>query len=267
MKIFLTGPGGFVGQRIVQTYPDLVIPSPSLRNLREEEIYRILSDSEADVIIHTAAISSIPECEARPEDSYRANVLLPVSIARAAKGKKLVMFSSDQVYSGSPKEGPYTEADAEPSNIYSVHKLEMEQRVLDIDPDAVLLRAEMMYDWCSQKSNYFLRLLQAEMPPAYSSLQYRGAAYLKEVAEEILKTAELPGGAYNFGSETSKSMYEITREILLYLGRNPEVEEGPARHNLWMDCSKARSGGIQFSEVLDGLKKCADDYHLNTRQV
>jgi dTDP-4-dehydrorhamnose reductase len=70
----------------------------------------------------------------------------------------------------------------------------------------------------------------------------------------------LPGGAYNFGSETTKSMYEITREFLALLGRDIPLEDAPAKHNLWMNCEKARQHGVVFRSVEDGLKACAADY-------
>ena len=63
----------------------------------------------------------------------------------------------------------------------------------------------------------------------FSSRQYRGITYVKEVAEKMEKVMQLPGGIYNFGSETTKSMYEITKE---------------------------------FSTVEEGLKKCAEDYRI-----
>jgi len=38
--------------------------------------------------------------------------------------------------------GPYREDTVKPGNIYAEHKLEMKKRVLDVCPDAVMLRAE-----------------------------------------------------------------------------------------------------------------------------
>ena len=77
--------------------------------------------------------------------------------------------------------------------------------------------------------------------------------------EQVLN---LPGGAYNFGSMTTKSMYEITQKFLQFLGKDIRLSDAPARHNLWMDCTKAGKYGVQFSSVEDGLKRCAEDYGL-----
>lgn len=144
MRVLVTGPRGFVGARIMDELGRDAIPAPSLRSVDEEDVLRIVDAAEPDLIIHTAAISDIPACEKDPDGSYRANVEIPVWLART--GVKCVMFSTDQVYSGCAGEGPYPEEETAPSNLYSRHKLEMEQRTLDINPDTVLLRATWMYD-------------------------------------------------------------------------------------------------------------------------
>ncbi len=259
--ILVTGANGFVGHKIMELLPN-VVASPSLRNVTEEEVKRIVEEQDIDVIIHTAAISDIGACIAHPEDSYIANVQLPVYLAKAAKNRKLIVFSSDQVYSGSDEEGPYSEDMVKPDNIYAVHKLEMEQRVLDIAPDAVMLRAEWMYDYYEKRSNYLMNILNAKDAVSFSSKQYRGITYVKEVVENMGNVIKLPGGAYNFGSETTRSMYEITEEFLRYIGKKITLTDAPARHNLWMNCEKARKGGVVFRSVDDGLKACAIDYHL-----
>jgi dTDP-4-dehydrorhamnose reductase len=183
-------------------------------------------------------------------------------LAKAAKHAKLICFSSDQVYGGSDRDGPYTEADARPANLYATHKLEMEQRVLDVCPQAVLLRAEWMYDYYTKKSNYFMHLLTAVEPLRFSKNQYRGVTYVKEVALNMERVKMLPGGVYNFGSETTKSMYDITAECLSLLGKTVPLEEAPPRHNLWMNCDKAKRYGVTFSCAEEGFRRCAADYGL-----
>ena len=256
--ILVTGATGFVGHKIMEMCRD-VVAAPSLRGMSEDEIKRMVCESGADTIIHTAAISDMGACENDPQASYLANVEIPVYLARASEGKKLICFSSDQVYNGLDEEGPYTEEKVNPANTYSGHKLEMEQRVLDICPDAVMLRAEWMYDYYLRRPNYFMNLIGATDVISFSSGQFRGITYVKEVAENMEKVIRLPGGAYNFGSETTKSMYEITREVIDAMKLNKRLEDAPARHNLWMDCSKAKRYGVIFSDVSKALMKCAKD--------
>ena len=259
--ILITGAAGFVGRRLMETVPGAVA-APSLRNASQEDVRRIVEESGAEAIVHTAAISDIGACQADPEASYRANVQLPLWLAKAAGNRKLICFSSDQVYSGSKEAGPYSEEMTAPGNVYACHKLEMEQRVLEILPEAVMLRAEWMYDLRAPKPNYLLNVLRAEGTVAFSSRQYRGVTYLGEVAENMDRVLALPGGAYNFGSETTLSMQELTKRLAALLGKPLAVEDAPPRHNLWMDCGKAARYGVVFSDVLTGLTKCLQEYGL-----
>ncbi len=259
--ILVTGAAGFVGNKIMEDCKGGVA-APSLRDASEEQIKRIVDESDVDIIVNTAAISDIGACQENPEASYVANVQLPVLLARASGGRKLICFSSDQVYSGLEDNGPYTEENVKPANIYAEHKLEMEQRVLDICPDAVILRAEWMYDYYMKKPNYYMNIVNAKESVAFSSRQYRGITYVKEVAENMENVISLPGGVYNFGSETTKSMYEITRQFVDEVGIEIRVEDVPARHNLWMNCSKAKKYGVMFSDISEALLRCAKDNGL-----
>lgn len=260
-KILLTGANGFVGNKIKNMYHGEIIVTPSLRNVIEDDVKRIVDTSNADVIVHTAAVSDIAACQKDAEASYIANILLPMYLAKAAEGKKLICFSSDQVYSGSVGDGPYTEEEAKPMNLYAEQKLEMEQRVLDICPDSVLLRAQWMYDFVSPKGNYFINVLSGQT--SFSDKQFRGISYVKEVAELIPKVFEFPGGVYNFGCETDMSIYQITKLFLKLIGSTNKVQDAPERHNLWMDCSKAKKLGLEFGDVMVGLENCWRDYEAS----
>ena len=259
--ILITGANGFVGNKLLNTLED-AIAAPSLHNATKEQIKQIIESSNADIIIHTAAIADIGVCEKNPESSYHANVLIPLYIAQSCQNRKLICFSSDQVYSGSTENGPYLEDMAYPINTYGKHKLEMEQRVLDILPSAVMLRAEWMYDMYSRKGNYFINLLNAQESVSFSSSMYRGVTYLKEVTENMKKVISLPGGSYNFGSETTDSIYKITKQFLSIINKDIKVIDCPPNHNLWLNCEKARKYGVDFSNTLEGLIRCANDYEI-----
>ena len=89
MKILVTGAHGFVGTRLMKELEG-AIAAPSIQGMNQEQIKRIVEESEADVIIHTAAISDVGTCEKTPEASYHANVLLPVYLANASDGRNLI---------------------------------------------------------------------------------------------------------------------------------------------------------------------------------
>ena len=114
-----------------------------------------------------------------------------------------------------------------------------------------------------ETTSYWFDLpIDAKQQVAFSSRQFRGITYLKEVVENMDRVMALPGGAYNFGSETNQSMYEVTEQFLDLLGKQVSVQDAPPRHNLWMNCEKARKYGVEFSDVFDGLKRCLRDYKM-----
>lgn len=138
-KILITGAGGFVGSRILQQwqgkYELCALPKGFFCTADEALTRAQVEALHPDVILHTAALSDTSYCAQHPAEAYRANVELPVWLARAAQQTKakLVAFSSDQVYAGTKQQGPLSEAlDLHPANIYGQYKLKAEQRVLEL---------------------------------------------------------------------------------------------------------------------------------------
>ena len=82
-------------------------------------------------IVHTAALSNTQYCQQEPEDSFRANVLLPEWVAKGAEevGAKLLSCSSDQVYAGVTQRGRWRRRCPLPFHVYGQHKLEAEALV------------------------------------------------------------------------------------------------------------------------------------------
>ena len=263
MKILVTGARGFVGARIMDVL-DGAKAAPSLRDMTRDDIRRWIDAERPDAIVHTAAVSDIGECAADPEGSYRANVDIPVWIAET--GVKAVLFSSDQVYSGCVKPGPYVESDACPENLYSREKLEMEERVLSVNPDAVLLRATWMYDmprYGTPNRPNFLTMMLGRDALAFSDRAYRGLTYVREVAANIEAALRLPGGAYNYGSENDLTTFETARRFAEALDLKVRLSGDIWEHDFSMNCDRLRAGGVAFSSTLEGLLRCAEDYNLS----
>lgn len=275
-KILVTGAGGFVGARILEMWRGRfelsAFPPDFLRTADETAVRRFITAERPDVIVHTAALSNTQVCQQHPEESFRANVLLPewVAAAAAETGAKLLSFSSDQVYAGVQQPGPLAEAlPLSPANVYGRHKLEAEARVMTRCPDAVALRLPWMYDLPGGRlpirGNLPLNLLQAAKTGEvlhFSRRDHRGVGYVREVIENLVPAMELPGGVYNFGSECDGDMVETARCFANLLQVDVKIEESDLTRNLAMDTGKLRAQGIEFSSTWGALRVCLGDYRL-----
>ena len=275
-RLLVSGAGGFVGARVMRIldsqFEMYSFPKGMLAHAGEAEIMDVIGTIMPDVILHAAAISDTGYSESHPEESYRANVSLPVWMAHGAlrAGAKLVCFSSDQVYTGLDAMGPFEEdVSLHPANVYGCHKLEAERRVLDMLPDAVMLRATWMYDFpcCDLPThvNLLVRMMQAAAcgeSLSFSDADYRGITYVRHAIDALPAAFELPGGAYNFGSENQLSMYDTALDFVNALGISLDINRTDYKRSLAIDCGKLKRHGIYLDNTQDGLRRCLRDYSL-----
>lgn len=276
-RIFVTGAGGFVGARACRflqgNYEVLTLPKGWMASCTELQLMQSIAEAQPDVILHTAAISDTGYTEQHPEEAYRANVELPLWLARAAaqRGARLVGFSSDQVYAGVQQPGSLPETmELSPANVYGRQKLEMEQRVLDACPDTVLLRATWMYDLPGYglpiRGNLPLNLLRAALKGEavrFSRNDFRGVTYVRQVIENLEPAMDLPGGVYNFGSGNAEDMVCTARQFAKALGISIKITEESWERNLVMDAAKLERSGIRFAATQQGIRCCLRDYGLS----
>ena len=276
MKLLITGGTGFLGRRTVAFFKDLGFPvlSPSHGELDitdEASVRNWFYENKPDAVIHTAAISDTGLCQREPEWSETINVAGCLHLAEVCRefGGKLVICSSDQVYSGSRLAGPHREDETvTPNNVYGNQKLRAEQQCLQILPDTVCLRLSWMY---ARKSfpgerGHFLSNLKAaladdRLPLTWPVHDRRGITDVDAVVTNLPAALELPGGVYNFGSENTASTYETVKEVLTTLQKanalarlvpnEAAFAENP--RDISMDTTKIREAGIFFPTTSEGL--------------
>ena len=98
-------------------------------------------------VINAAGYVRVDDAEHEAEACRLANVTGAVNLAAACRrrGLPLVTFSSDLVFDGR-KGGPYLEDDAvNPLNVYGATKAEAEREVLELLPDALVIRTSAFF--------------------------------------------------------------------------------------------------------------------------
>lgn len=267
MRVLVTGAGGFVGSRVMRMLAGQYELHPLPKGMAAGNPDAVLGEVarvQPDVILHTAAISDTGYCQQHPEESYRSNVVLPLALAKT--GIKLVAFSSDQVYTGLGGCTPFAEdVPLQPTNVYGQHKWEMEQRVLDADPDAVLLRATWMYDFAGDglplRGNLPLNLLHAEQTGetlGFSANDCRGITWVRDAVQNLPAAMQLPGGVYNFGCENTLDMWQTAQEFCKILDIAPKLLRQDWQRCLAMDTAKAQRGGVVFADTVQAFRQCVE---------
>lgn len=267
MRVLVTGAGGFVGSRVMRMLAGQYELHPLPKGMaagNPDAVLREVARVQPDIILHTAAISDTGYCQQHPEESYRSNVVLPLALAKT--GVRLVAFSSDQVYTGLGGSTPFAEdAPLQPTNVYGQHKWEMEQRVLEANPDAVLLRATWMYDFAGDglplRGNLPLNLLRAAQAGeelGFSARDFRGITWVRDAVQNLPAAMQLPGGVYNFGCENPLDMWQTAQEFCEILNVAPKLLRQDWQRCLAMDTAKAQCGGVVFADTVQAFRQCVE---------
>ena len=112
-----------------------------------EECLSVLEKHQPDIVIHTAGLANVEECESNPNLAQTVNVDLAKNIATACsnQGVKLVHISTDHLFLGD-QEFSTEESVTNPVNNYAKSKLLGEQQVLENCKDALVIRTNF-FGW------------------------------------------------------------------------------------------------------------------------
>ena len=145
---WITGAGGLIGNCLIQTAPCYdpswtvsaitrdIIDLTDFKNLR-----RLFQTHRPSLIIHCAALSSSPACQANPDLARKLNVEVTSSITELASEIPFIFLSTDLIFDG--RKGDYTETDSvKPLSVYAETKAEAEAVVLR-NPKHTVIRTSL----------------------------------------------------------------------------------------------------------------------------
>ena len=165
-------------------------------------------------VIHTAGLTSVEECELNPELAKHVNVTLAqnVAIACAQLNIPLTHISTDHLFFGDQTFVNENSLIA-PLNVYGKTKAEAELQVLEVNPEALVIRTNF-YGWgTSYRQSFSDMVLNALRANQRISL-FRDVYYTPILAEVLVQWVHQlmrrgANGVFNLAGDDRLSKYDF----------------------------------------------------------
>jgi dTDP-4-dehydrorhamnose reductase len=239
MKIAVIGANGQLGHDVVRAFVEqgdevCQITHGDVELSSLDSVTRCLQAHGPDVVVNTAAMHHVENCEQQPERAYAVNATGSRNLAEVTRdlGAVLVHVSTDYVFDGS-KGAPYVEGDvARPLNVYGKTKLEGERLVTAANPKHFVLRTAALYGNhpCRAKGgqnfvDLMLRLARERGRLRVVDHEFTSPTATPDLARQIVALSRSDAyGLYHATAEGQCSWYEFAREILSVAGVEAKLE-------------------------------------------
>ena len=281
MNILVTGSNGQLGNemRVLSKqhtkhryfFTDVVeMADTSVLDITDKTaVAKFVADNAIDLIVNCAAYTNVDKAEDDEATALRINA--DALTVLGSQDVRVIHVSTDYVFSGD-EHVPCRETDpVAPRTAYGRTKLEGEQRLLAVCPEAVILRTAWLY---SSFGNNFvktiIRLGQEKEQLGVVFDQIGTPTYAADLAWAIITVIESPvwhPGIYHFTNEGVCSWFDFTVAIHNLAGIKkcrvrPILSEEyqyktPRPHYSVLDKSKfKKTFGVEIPYGLDGLKRC-----------
>ncbi len=228
-RLVVTGAGGQLGRA-------LLLLAPGARGFGRSELD--ITDSDAvrrvlnpgDVVLNCAAYTAVDQAETEVRAAFAVNATGPAVLAAACveTGARLITVSTDYVFPGNSQQ-PYEPGDPTgPATVYGRSKLAGEQAVLELAPDAHIVRTAWVYTGRGTDFVATMRRLERERDSVNVVADQIGSpTYAPDLAAGLLELAArapLPGAAARILHATNAgqvSWFELARAVFAGVGADP----------------------------------------------
>ena len=148
-----------------------------------DDVTRTLDAVAPGLMIHAAGLTNVELCESKPDLAHHVNVELASNVARACARLRipLVHISTDHLFRGDRALVDENEP-VDPQNTYGRTKAAAETRVLDGNPDALVVRTNF-YGWGPRHRHSFSDLVVDSLRSGTPVTLFRDVAYTPILAE------------------------------------------------------------------------------------
>jgi dTDP-4-dehydrorhamnose reductase len=234
---WITGAGGLIGSYLLRTAPQFA-PEWHVTGLTRAQldltdfdtVRRVFGERQPRLVIHCAALSRSPACQANPALARAVNVQATEVLAGLASEIPFVFFSSDLVFDG--RRGNYTEGDApNPLRVYTETKAAAEHIVLT-NPRHTVIRTSLNGGASPAGNRGFneeLRLnWQAGRKPTLFIDEFRSPIHASVTARAVWEVVAIDQpGVYHLAGSERLSRWQIGQLVAARWPRlHPQIEPG-----------------------------------------
>ena len=228
MKVAVIGANGQLGTDVCRAFAAIgddvsALTHEDLELGSVDSVSRTLRQANPAVIVNTAAMHHVEDCERQPEKAFAVNGIGARNLAMVAGdlGAVLIHVSTDYVFNGA-KRSPYVETDLpQPLNVYGITKLAGEHFVRSLAAKHFIVRTSALYGKspCRAKGglnfvDLMLKLGNEREEVRVVDSEIVSPTSTADLSEQITKLARGEGyGTYHATAEGSCSWYQFAREI------------------------------------------------------
>jgi len=281
-RLLITGGSGNLGHvfteklsgqyQVLSTFHKTIVPYHKATFAKMDitdyrDVGAIFREFKPEIVIHTAALANVDECEKNPHDAWQINEAGTenVSIFCRELKSKLVYISTDSIYDGST--GIHKENEKpNPINIYAKTKLIGEQKAL-IAKNSLIIRTayfDRLADWAL-----------SELKQDKKVQMFTDTYFSPLCAEDLVITTNMMllgnlSGIYNVGSFDFMSKYEFGRLLahafkydqdwVIPVVASSMGNRVPRPKDLSLNIGKAeQSIGTPMPSILEGIARYQDE--------
>lgn len=248
MRILVTGANGLLGQKLVERLQkedevDLIATARSpltvqlargtytpLDISRKEEVHEVLRETHPDVVVNTAAMTQVDQCESDRDTCILQNVTAVEYLVEACNAYNihLIHISTDFIFDGSA--GPLAE-DAEPNpvNFYGESKLRAELLIRERSRSWCILRTVLVYGITRDMSRSNIVLWVKDSLEKGKNIQvvndqWRTPTLAEDLAEGCyLAAVKRASGVFHISGKDLLTPYEIALETASVFGLDEKL--------------------------------------------
>ena len=184
-----------------------------------------------DIIVLTAAMTNVDQCEVDRKLASKINVIGPRNIVKACikTNSKLVFLSTDFVFDGEKKRGSYYKETniPNPLSYYAKTKYKAELIIFNSGIEFLICRTAVLYGWNEIKLNFItwiLNNLKQNNQISMITNQINSPTHVINLAQIILKLIEKKTkGIYNTAGNCALNRYEIALKCAEVFGYNKNL--------------------------------------------